>query len=131
MSTSVPPFAYGHDGAYLVTGDGPEVLVHAGSDEAPLWKHTMSAAVVGVGVTDQTIVGVDAAGALVACDRHLGEVTRSIALERLATGLAASKGGVVAVLGASSVNLVRAHGEEMRREIDVPGAAAVALDADG
>jgi hypothetical protein len=91
----------------------------------------MDAAVVGVGVTAEAIVAVDAAGVFVACDRHLGEVTRTVALERLATGLAASRGGVVAVLGASSVNLVRATGEELRREIDVPGATAVALDADG
>jgi hypothetical protein len=132
MTTApVPPFAYGHEGAHLVTSDGPDLLVHAGSDEAPQWKHTMSATVVGVGVTGEAIVAVDAAGAFVACDRHLGEVVRTIALERLATGLAVARGGVVAVLGASSVNLVRAHGEEMRREIDVPGASAVAVDADG
>jgi WD40 repeat protein len=130
-AAAIPPFAYGHDGALLITSDGPELLVHDGDTEAPLWKHALEATVVGVGVTDAAVVAVAAEGTLVACDRKSGAVLRTIALERLAVALAAAKGGVVAVLGASSVNVVRVAGDEQRLEIDVPGATAVALDADG
>lgn len=128
---SPPPFAYGYDGALLVTTDGAELLVHDGDDEAPRWKRTLAATVVGVGVTDKAVVAVSADGTVVACDRKSGDVRRTITLERLAVALAAAKGGVVAVLGASSVNVVRVEGDEDRVEIDAPGATAMALDAEG
>jgi WD40 repeat protein len=127
----IPPFGYGYDGALLVTSDGPELLVCAGPDEGPMWRRTLDATVVGVGVTDGAVVAVDAGGTLVVCDRDSGEVKSTLALERLATGLAAAPSGIVAVLGASSVNVVHAAGTGARREIDVADAATLALDAAG
>ncbi len=128
---ATPPFAYGHDGALLVTADGPEILVHSGADEAPRWRHEMDAAVVGVGVTGGAVVAVDTTGTLVACDRETGDVLGTFALDRLASDLAASSTGGVAVLGASSVVCLRVEGDEARVEVDAPGATAVALDGEG
>src|SRR4051812_13292197 len=125
-----PPFAYGYDGALLVNSDGDELLVCAGPDEGPMWRRTLGATVAGVGVTRDAVVAASAAGEIVCCDRDKGEVMRTIALERLVTALAASPAGVLAVLSASSVNVVRVSGDE-RVEIDAPSATAVALDAEG
>ena len=130
-SPDIPPFAYGYDGALLVTSDGPELLVCAGPDEGPMWRRTLDAVVVGVGVTEAAVVAVDAAGNVVACARADGAVLRTIPLECLARGLAAARSGVVVVLGASSAFLVRVDGEGARVEIPARSSTAVAIDAEG
>jgi hypothetical protein len=127
----IPPFAYGYDGALLVTGDGPELLVCAGPDEGPMWRRTLDAVVVGVGVTDAAVVAVDAAGTVVFCIREDGEVQRTIKLACLARDLAVAKGGAIGVLGSSSAFVLQGNGEGTRTEIQAAGSTSIALDAEG
>jgi hypothetical protein len=127
----IPPFAYGYDGALLVTGDGPELLVCAGPDEGPMWRRTLDAAVVGVGATDAAVVAVDAAGTVVICGREDGAVLRTIQLACLARDLAVAKGGAIAVLGASSAFVLQANGTGTRTEVQAAGSTSIAVDAEG
>jgi len=129
MTNVIPPFAYGHDGALLVSSDGPELLVCAGPDEGPMWLRTAKATIVGVGTTEKAVVTVDEKGTLLACERDTGEVIRELDLGIEPHSLCSSRAGVVAVVGPGAVVLVAADGATSRLEI--AGAAAAALDPEG
>lgn len=129
MTDVIPPFAYGHDGASLVSSDGAELLVYDGPDEGPLWHRTAPATIVGVGITREAVVAVDEKGHLLACARRTGEVIREIETEIAPRGLCASRAGVVAVFDASRVVIIAADGATST--ISIPGAAAAALDPEG
>jgi hypothetical protein len=127
----IPPFAYGYDGALLVTAEGCELLVHAGPDEAPMWRRTLDADVVGVGVTDAAVVAVDAEGTVLVSRREDGEVLRTIPFACLARDLAVAKGGAIAVLGAPRAFVLQANGAGTRTEIQAAGSTSIAVDAEG
>ena len=61
--TIVAPYAYESQGRVTVCGDGPELFVYSGANDAPMWKQ----------FCDGILVGVGAAGNLVDRSR-LGEV---------------------------------------------------------
>lgn len=56
------PFAYAIDGAVIVCSEGPELLVHDGETEGPLWRRTCDAELVGVHATPTFVVALDAVG---------------------------------------------------------------------
>ncbi len=61
MATS-PLLAFDPGAPTLALADGDEVLVHGGLDEAPRWRRTLEAPVVGVGAAGGVVATLDAQG---------------------------------------------------------------------
>jgi hypothetical protein len=64
MSQAGFPYAYPPEGSVQVAGDGPELLVYSGVNDAPMWKQFTDGLIVGVGATRDRVFTVDADGRL-------------------------------------------------------------------
>src|SRR5687767_2252198 len=73
--------AYDKRGASFALADGAELLLHDGDSEAPLWRATLGAPIVGVGVDGDRAIAVTAAGTVHTFGARAGDArgTASIA----------------------------------------------------
>lgn len=49
--------AYDKHGQVFALIEGPELLLHDGDSEGPLWRKTLDAPIVGLGITSDKVVG--------------------------------------------------------------------------
>lgn len=122
-------FAYDRGGNLIVMGDGSEVLVHAGSDESPLWRKTLDAPIAGVGATSDTVITLDANGQLTFWGGKTGEPADKVDLNGAPRALAVKHDGTCAV--ALQENVVIINRAKEKRTLPVPNAGAVAFSDDG
>ncbi|HEY5927913.1 MAG TPA: hypothetical protein VIV11_39775 [Kofleriaceae bacterium] len=66
--------AYDKRGAVFALTEGAELLMHDGDSEAPLWRTTLDAAIVGVGVDGERVIAVTAAGSIRTFGSRSGDV---------------------------------------------------------
>jgi hypothetical protein len=122
-------FAYNRKGTLIVLGDGAEILVHNGEDEAPKWRRTVGADLAAVGATDEHVVSLTSQGQLAWWSGNAGEVVAEVDLAATPRAFAVAADGTCAVALAEEVALVPRGGA--RRALAVTGATAVAWSADG
>jgi hypothetical protein len=120
------PVAFDRDATFLVTSDGPLVLVHDGETEAPMFVHRMPADVVALDADATCVTAIDALGNVHAVDAK-GAIVRTHGTGAAAHG-GASAAGYTVVLG-ERVVLFGAAGT--RVDIDVAGATCAAFSDRG
>lgn len=117
-------------GQVIVISDGRELLVHRGSDDAPMWRRDLGADLVGLGTSTEHVLSLEADGHLRWWAFADGAVIGDCALGGNAAALAvARKASLAAVLLGGEVALVERAKEP--RMIGFPGASAVAVADDG
>ena len=123
--------AFDAQGRVLVVFDGREMLVHGGSDEAPLWKRNLDDDPVGVAAAVDAVVSLDASGKLrwwsFAGGEPVGEAHVGGAPLALASARAHSACAVVLPDG---VAVISERGAPPRT-LALDGATAAALTHDG
>jgi len=126
---TVAPFAFEPNGAVMVLGDGPELLVYQGDNDSPRWKVFTDGIIVGVGATADRVIGADADGKIIFWRIFDGQQLDEVRLGVPVDGLAITADGLCAAITADSVILAG-----MRREpvpLPAPGASAVAFGPEG
>ena len=107
-------------GASFALTEGPELLLHDGDSEAPLWRATLDAKIVGVGVEGERAIAVTEAGTVHTFGSRTGDVRGTTALagrvRRACVDAAANR-----VVALTDTQVVRSDG----------GTALVLGDADG
>jgi hypothetical protein len=66
--------AYDKRGAVFALTEGAELLLHDGESEGPLWRTTLDAAIVGVGIDSERVTAVTAAGSVRSFGARSGDV---------------------------------------------------------
>src|SRR6185503_5323612 len=72
--------AYDKRGAVFALTEGAELLMHDGDSEAPLWRTTLDAAIVGVGCDAERVTAVTAAGTVRTFGSKTGDVRGNASL---------------------------------------------------
>jgi hypothetical protein len=122
-------FAYDPQGRLFAIACGPELLVHEGGSEAPLWRKDLGEALVGVGVAGDEIVALGESGSIARFGiggRELGRVS----LGAPAHALAVAPGGWMAAAHDERVSVMR-RGDLAATEIPRSGVSAMAWSQDG
>lgn len=122
-------FDYDRAGRSIVLTDGPEVLVHDGTTEGPVWRHTLSSRVVGVASTDRAIVALDDRGSLSFFEPATGALIAQTDTGQGARGLAALPDGICAIIGRSHATI--ADEEGVHRRLSASDPSCVAFSPDG
>lgn len=122
------PFASSPDGALLICGDGPELLVYHGSGQ-PAWKAFCDGVLVGCGASRDAVVTLDADGKLTWFRSLDGTQLEEAASVGEPADLSVAGDGRVAVAGPDGVALVLRGGEP--HLLPIPGASCVAFGPDG
>jgi hypothetical protein len=122
-------FAYDRGGNLIVIGDGSEVLVHAGSDESPLWRKKLDAPIAALGATADTVITLDANGKLRWWNGKTGQEGETVALNGAPRALAVKPDGTCAVALPESVMIINRVQE--KRTLAVPNAGALAFSDSG
>ena len=123
------PFAYQRDGAVYVSGDGPELLVFSGANDAPLWKQFCEGILAGVGATRDSVIAADVDGRVEWYRSFDGELLERVELDESLRGLDVAPGGMVVALGRNQLFFVQPSGLE--RAIPVPHCTAVRFGPGG
>lgn len=124
------PFAIAADGGTLAAGDGPELLVWRG-DGVPAWKQFTDGIIVGLAITADTVVTVDADGLVRRWRRSDGTDLGGVHVGGSALGLEVAQTGVIGVLGAEGVWVVPPNATTASSVVPVPGATAFAFGPGG
>ncbi len=123
-------FAFDAAGRVLVVVDAREVLVHDGDDQAPRWKLDLPDDPVGLGVTGDAVLTLDAAGKLSWWDVTHGAPLGSTDLGAAPRALAVAKNRAISAVilpdGVALVERGQAH-----RMLPLADATAAALTDDG
>lgn len=121
-------FAFSSDGTLMVLRDGREILVHRGSDDAPLWAHTLESEPVGLGAGPRGVVALESSGRLTWWNAQ-GESLHAAELGP-ASGFAVTQDGDrVAALLSGRVALVRR--EQPPESMEASGITAIAWSQGG
>lgn len=128
MSTEPAPFALAADGGTIAAGDGPELLVWRG-DGVPAWKQFTDGILVGLAITADEVVAIDADGRLTRWRRTDGDALGVLETGCRPLALKLVAGGTVGILTGEGVVLV-APGASPRL-LPVPGAVAFAFGPGG
>lgn len=122
--------AFAASGRVLVVSDGQQVLVHRGTDEAPLWKREVETSLVGLAALRDAVVTLESSGALRFWAVDGGAPLGVVSLNGSPTGLAAARErAVCAAVLPGGVALVERGGEP--RLLPLEGATAAAFTDDG
>jgi hypothetical protein len=122
-------FAYDKSGSVIACADGRELLAYAGTDEHPMWKRTLGAAIVGLGTTPGEVIALDEEGRLERFEASSGTPLPGLALGAHALGLSVAREGTCAALLDGEVALVSSG--RLAKRVPMPGATTVAMREDG
>jgi hypothetical protein len=122
-------FAYDKSGSVIACADDAELLIYAGSDEHPMWRHAAKAPIAGVGTTPGEVVAVDVQGRVMRFEATRGAPLPGVELGAAARGISVAREGTCAVLLENEVAVVQ--GGRVAKRVPAPGATAVAIRDDG
>lgn len=122
------PFAYDAAGSVYVCGDGPEVFVYSGANDAPMWKQLCDGILVGVGVVGQSVYTLDTDGRIDQWRSFDGNRQGVMTLECECRALAVHKTGNHVVVGVDQVLFPSTRGH---RTAQLPSPVAAAIDSLG
>jgi hypothetical protein len=123
-------FAYDPSGRVFVVVDGKEVLVHGGADEAPRWRKSVDAELVGLGAGGDAVITLERSGQLTFWSSDDGVALETIAAGEAPLALAVTRNGsACAVVFADGITVVTRGAAPQR--IAATAATAAAWSRDG
>ena len=116
-----------HRNAY-VCGDGPELLLYQTAGGDPMWKAFAEGVLVGVGVTEDSVIAVDSDGRVLSWKLLTGAKLDELDLGLRTTAMVVDVKGTFAVLAAHEVVVGGAWGQS---HVPLDHGSALALGPDG
>lgn len=118
------PYCYSAHGNVIVLADGPELLVYSANNDQGIWKLMAEDILMGVGVTEDQVLAVDAAGRITAYRAIDGHQQYQLDTDTAPIAVRISPQGHVAILEADGLCIVRPGVDPLRLPWSQPRVAA-------